>query len=341
MKMIQEYLKEQLYQDLCYKCGQINEVGGLYDGQIELASYIMDDIEKNINKKSIKLKYSNKDFTFSNIYFNNLNVNIEFWNNKFVEANSIIFSNLEENDLYKRYNYDKKNNRLNNIIINISCPNDLIKYYDDIRGRISHELNHGYTYFEIIEDDFKEPNIVPEEYHNKLHEWKDQIYNKISNKLKNPPLKDAERFSYYLIYTLTRYERNAFLSEILSYLFDKNSSFSKAEEIQSKLNKSQQYKLYINETPIILNEIKTNWNKENQQIFKETYNKVYNTNKSFNKIIKLFEFKLEETIKKINKNISKLSKRYINRIILKENVFYDPPYEEISFLHNPYIIEWF
>lgn len=36
MKTIQEYLQEQLYQDLSFNYNIINESGGLYDGQIEL-----------------------------------------------------------------------------------------------------------------------------------------------------------------------------------------------------------------------------------------------------------------------------------------------------------------
>lgn len=39
MKTIQEYLQEQLYQDLSFNYNDINESGGLYDGQIELCTY--------------------------------------------------------------------------------------------------------------------------------------------------------------------------------------------------------------------------------------------------------------------------------------------------------------
>ena len=341
MKTLIDYLQEQLYQDLCYNCNQINENGGLYNGQIELATYIMNDIEKNLNKQSFELNYKSSELNFDNIYFNKLTINIKFWNKKIINAYSIIFNDLEENDLYKRYNYDKNTNKLNNIIISIECNNDLIKFYDTIRGRISHELNHGYSYFEIIKDDFKEPNIIPEEYHNKLHDWSNKIYKKISNNINNPPLEEAKQISYYLLYTLTRYERNAFLSEILSFLFDKNSLFVKAEQIQNKLNSSNQYLLYINEGPKIIKIIKNKWSENQKDQLKEVYNDLYNTNKSYNKIIKLLEFKIQETIKKINYNVNKISKKYINKPIIKENMFFDPPYEEISFLHNPYIIEWF
>lgn len=341
MKTIIDYLQERLYQDLCYNCCQVNETGGLYDGQIELATYIMNDIEKNKDKQKFKLTYNSSELKFNNIFFNTLTVNVNFVHVNFVKAYSSFFNNLEENDLYERYNYDKNTNKLNNVTITINCNNDLIKFYNDIRGRISHELTHAYTYFEIIKDDFKEPNIVPEEYHNKLHKWTNKIYDKISNNIENPLLDEAKRIAYFLIYTLTRYERNAFLSEILSFLFDKESSFSTAEQIQNKLNSSYQYMLYTYEGPEIIEIIKNKWSKNQKQQLKEVYNDIYNTNKSCDKIIKLLDIKIQETIKKINHNVNKLSKKYINRTIIKENTFFDPSYEEISFLHYPYIIEWF
>ena len=46
MKHITSFLKEQQYRDLCYIYQNVNESGGLYDGQIELATHITDDIVK-------------------------------------------------------------------------------------------------------------------------------------------------------------------------------------------------------------------------------------------------------------------------------------------------------
>jgi len=343
MKIIKDYLREQLYQDLCYKCFQVNEAGGLYDGQIELASYIMDDLERHKDKKSIEIKYAAEDLDFENIYFNEMTIYVKFWNRTTIRAYSDIFISPEEKDLFKRYNYDKITNRLYKILIEINCPNDFIKYYDDIRGRISHELNHCYTYFEILKDDFKEPEKVPEEYHNRLHKWANETYSKISENIEHPSFDEAEQISYSLIYTLTRYERNAFLAEILSYLFSKDSSFSKAEEIQSKLDKSNQYKLYAEEGPEIISIIKDKWTDKNKDVLAKAYNNVYGSSKSANKIIKLLEKKIEETIKKIHKNINKLCKRYIDTETIHEGkaMHYDPSFEEISFLHNPYTIEEF
>ena len=40
MKSINEYLEDQLYQDLCYIDTEIDESGGLYEGQLELSTKI-------------------------------------------------------------------------------------------------------------------------------------------------------------------------------------------------------------------------------------------------------------------------------------------------------------
>ena len=139
--------------------------------------------------------------------------------------------------------YDKENNRLDIISIELKCPEQVKDYYDNIRSRISHELNHAYAYWQILKDDFNEINVVPINYHNKLHKWTDKIYNKISTNITNPLNTDAEQICYNLIYTLTRYERNAFLSEIVTYLYDNKSIFKDINNIKNYLNASKQYKV--------------------------------------------------------------------------------------------------
>lgn len=192
-----------------------------------------------------------------------------------------------------------------------------------------------------LKDDLSEAETVPNDYHNELHKWSDSFYYRISKNIRHPSHDEAERFSYYLIYLLTRFERNAFLAEILSYLFDDVDTISSASEIETKLSASYQYKLYTEDVPKILNNIKNDWNADKQQTFVDTYNSVYHSSKSFSKIIKLLELKLEETIKKINKNIKKLCDFYYNRSVLKEGMFFDPGYDEISFFHSPYQVEHF
>lgn len=332
MKTIKEYLQEQLYQDLSFNYNNINESGGLYDGQIELSTYI---VNKIINTNTDKYIFNSNELKFKNIFFNKLYIYVKYYNainhNNNITCSIDIYSNDNKWDEFKKYNYDKNNNRLDIISIELKCPEQVKDYYDNIRSRISHELNHAYTYWQILKDDFNEINIVPDDYHNKLHKWTDKIYNKISTNIVNPLNSDAEQICYNLIYTLTRYERNAFLSEIVTYLYDNKSIFKDINNIKNYLNSSKQYKLYTEEGPKIIDIIKNKWSNDKKQLLSITYNKIYNTNYSINKVIKLLEFKIEETIKKINKNIVTLSKKYIN-----EN-----NQEDIHFIYFPNEIELF
>ena len=63
----------------------------------------------------------------------------------------------------------------------------------------------------------------------------------------------------------------------------------------------------------------------------DAYNKIYNTKYSPNKVIKLLEFKIEETIKKLNKNIDTLCKKYKNSDVN----------ENLSYIYFENEIEWF
>ena len=67
--------------------------------------------------------------------------------------------------------------------------------------------------------------------------------------------------------------------------------------------------------------IKKYWTEDKKKILSDTYNTIYNTKYSSNKVIKLLEFKIEETIKKINKNIEVLCRKYKNSNI-NENMSY-------------------
>ena len=157
MKSIKEYLEDQLYQDLCYIYTEIDESGGLYDGQLELSTKITNDIE---NKLSNTLKYKYNDFNIKNIYFNELDINITYFDATNHTSNVIclidFISSDNKWDDFKKYNFDKETNRLDKITIDLKCPKQVNIYYDNIRSRISHELNHGYVYWQIIKDDFSE-----------------------------------------------------------------------------------------------------------------------------------------------------------------------------------------
>lgn len=124
-----------------------------------------------------------------------------------------------------------------------------------------------------------------------------------------------------MIYSLTRFERNAFLSEIVSFLLDNKDKINSNENIQKLLSQSSQYILYTKTNKEKIEEIKYKWPKYAQQIFANTYNRIYNTNKLFGQIIKIIQFKNDETIKKLNKNIIIICGNHKDDFVLQKNEF--------------------
>ena len=101
------------------------------------------------------------------------------------------------------------------------------------------------VYQDIIHDDFYEhsENIsVPEEYHNRLHEWADKIYDKILKTTGS--FIDVKMICGNLLYSLTTYERNAFLCEINMYLFDNKDKINNKEDLDEVMKDCNQYNIY-------------------------------------------------------------------------------------------------
>ena len=349
MKPIKDFINDNLKEDLFYNLREINEAGGLYIGQIELASFLTDEFEKEIKNsknKEIKKEYFFNELSFKNIFFDKLSIiyHIETYRKDIRgESNFLYYDNTEKDDKFLKFNFNIKTKRLKLISIDIYLSDVFTnETYDKLRGKIVHEFNHAHTYYDIIIDDLKEDNgniIVPDEYNSILHKWKDESYIKIIKDIDNKN-EIAKRWSSLLIYSLTRYERNAFLAEIDSYLFSKHGDKLKSvESIENELSKCNQYNIYKNETFEVLDIIKNQWNDEQKKVLSDLYNKVYNTDKSFKKIMYILKSKNKYTINKLDKNIKTLTLEYKD---IKENT--QVPFEgSLSFFNNPMdkYIEWF
>jgi len=297
-----------------------------FSGQKELVNYICDKILE-LHQKSITLTLDNlSEIKYIN-FFDKVNIFCNFNANslKGISETKYKGNDLDkEKDplkkLYKEYNFNEDTNNLYDFDIYLEIPKNV--NISELKGRISHEINHIYTYWNIVHDDFYEhsDNIkVPEEYHNKLHEWTNNIYNKI--------IRNASSFVNYkfvcgnLLYSLTSYERNAFLCEINMYLFDNKDKINNKEDLDEIMKYCNQYNIYKIETKKILDEIKNDWDKNEKDLLVNTYNEIYKSNKNFNQIYKLLNHKLDITLKKLDKNIDNLSKLYMH---MNENIISYP-----------------
>ena len=348
MKTIKEFILEKFKLDLSYNYREINENGGLYDGQLEFASFLCDDFEtrlKTIRKNILEIEYNGSELKFNNIFFDTLKITYHIENYRktiFGESDFLYYESNKEDNKFLKFNYNNDTKKLKLIKIDIYITNKINnEIYDNLRGRICHELNHCYTYYEIISDDLKEDNdvnIVPNEYNSILHKWSNKSYNKIIKDINNKN-DIAKRWSSLLIYSLTRYERNAFLAEIDSYLFSRRGKqLKQLDSFEIELSKCPQYNIYVDETYKVLYDIKNKWNNEQKQILVDLYNDIYQTNKDFKKIIYILKSKNDYTIKKLNKNIKTLTLEYKD---IKENsVAFEGNLSFYNNLLNDYI-EWF
>lgn len=326
MKNIKEYILEN---------------NGEYNGQNELAEYLANLI---LSKKDedTELKIDGSDLNFECIFFEKLILSYKINND--IKGNIIGFSDSvndgsfeKETDelkkLFKEYNFNDKTQMLYSINIDLEFKENVTK--TNLIGRINHELNHLYTYYKILVDDFKEGSmkiLVPAEYQNSLIKFKNTVYKNIKTNLYHTSNK-SKIISSLLCYSLTRFERNAFLGEIDGYIYDNRINIKTKVDIDNALKKCEAYLLYKEETNKIISTIENEWNDEDKKIFVNTYNNIYNDSKSFNKIIKLFKHKLKITIEKLDKNIDNLYAVYKD---ISEN-YNGFLYEDyiINLLHNP------
>ena len=316
MKNLNQYIIDQLKEELSYDFKEINESGGLYKGQLELSSFLCDDFENKLNStkdNEFELSYEGDKLDFDNIFFDELKIIYHLSNRSNIIGESS-FMYYDDSSKLKEFNYNEVSKRLYLITIDIyigrNFNNDI---YDKLRGRICHELNHCYTYYDIIKDDIKEDENnqinIPKEYNHILHKYYNKAYSKIIKDVENPKDK-FKRIASLLIYTLTRYERNAFLAEIDSYIFSKGSKLKNLDNLEDILKKCNQYNIYKDENFRIIDIIKSDWNNDQKQILVDLYNDIYKTNKSFKRIIYLLSEKNKQTLDKLNRNIKKLIIEY-------------------------------
>lgn len=310
---------------------------GLYNGQIELANYIVEKIKNKIGKFILKLNYNDLKL-YENIFFDELIIDFDInENNDNTLGTSSNNINIKKDNFEERYNYNINSGRLKSINISItSNPNKL----SEIKMKLCHELNHLYTYWNITHDDFNEPqNEHYKEYSNILHEWANNVYSKITEHIYLTKYSNYYKtVSHLIIYSLTRFERNVFLCEILSYLFENRDKLKTDNSYKNILKDCSPYKLYTKEFDVIYNKIKNGWTDEQRNILRDTYNYIYNRNYSINKVLHILYIKNIKTIDKLEKNIIKQIGTFRS---IPKNIKNYAFESSISFKHPIYFLNYF
>ena len=250
----------------------INEKYGTYNGQIEFIKAIAYGLSQDL-KKGNNIKYNIKkedleEAGFENIFFKEININVS--------------NDYSESSFIDKVSFDRKEKLFDSITINISeddAKNNLL-------STLIHELTHAWEeYGRYINDcPVKLSDLTSKN-------------SKYSNLINKKSENDGSQKCKVILYLLTKFEKNAYLSE-LSTVLEKDGL--EIKDYNDALKHFKETDVWINyESALYTIE---NLNKEEQEDFKNYYNKVNSTNLTFNKIQK----KLLNQCKKIFNKISTL-----------------------------------
>ena len=168
----------------------ILEDAGLYKSISQIIKYILDQIKKNPTSKTYVINYFN-DFFIDEI-------KIEFIEEDCDDAKSTIPIFLN----------DKKH--LDSIYIKLYVIRKNLVTYSIIKELLIHEIQHAWEKYNRM---LKNTNTRSDEIF-----FKSELYDKISN------FKDGEnvgsRFVRQVLYLMTGYERNSFISQIYAEIMD-------------------------------------------------------------------------------------------------------------------------
>ena len=262
----------------------ILEQYGKYDGQIELAQELAKNLYNSRPENDEILNFTVNDYDikgFENIFYHKLTI---LW------GNDIKTGYIPQN------NFDSKTQKFKEVKIKIDS------YYHSNENRIfkslMHELLHAW------------------------HDYNSNLFNKdgkIKGKSlitlcseskyyyalrKDKPIKQPELFAKNLMYLLTKFEGNAYSSEIYGELDNYEGEIISWKDAWNIFRNSTTYKsimnLYVN-----LEDIQNKSN-EFKQDFTNYYNKMMNSSLSLNKIQKKLLVKLDNLFDHIMKNCAKI-----------------------------------
>lgn len=252
----------------------INEKYGTYDGEVDfvliLSEYIVKDLQES-DSFSYKLnKEDLEEVGFKNIFFKEIIIKI---------GNSYI-TGFNDNNI----KYDKTGKLFETVIININSKdyND----FDSLTKVLTHELTHAWEeYGRYINNS----ELKLSELTNNSSKYKDYI---ASDSITN-----GEKICKTVLYFLTNFEINAYMSELSTILRKENL---KIKDYNDALEHFKNSDVWTNYSRVLVT--LENLKEEYKEDFKNYYNKINNVSLTYNKIQK----KLLDTCKKVFNKMSTL-----------------------------------
>ena len=265
----------------------ILEDAGLYKNISQIIKSILDEIKKNPTSKTYVINDFN-DFFIDEI-------KIEFIEEDYDDAKSTIPIFLN----------DKKH--LDIIYIKLYVVRKNLVTYSIIKELLIHEIQHAWEKYNRM---LKNSNTRSDKIF-----FKSELYNKISN------FKDGEnvgaRFVRQVLYLMTGYERNSFISQIYAEIMDEE--IDNPNELLKRLKTSNIYNKFIyfnNWVYAYYDNVLTDELIDN--IVNE-YNYIHKTDKNEKEVFKHLSKICDKSINKLEKTLPKMCVKKLNAKFIKES----------------------
>lgn len=290
-KSLEDVLSEHFkisYHMILYSSNRvILEDAGLYKNISQIIKSILNEIKKNPTSKTYVINDFN-DFFIDEI-------KIEFIEEDYDDAKSTIPIFLN----------DKKH--LDSIYIKLYVIRKNLVTYSIIKELLIHEIQHAWEKYNRM---LKNPNTRSDEIF-----FKSELYNKISN------FKDGEnvgaRFVRQVLYLMTEYERNSFISQI--YVEIMGEDIDNPNELLKRLKTSNIYNKFIyfnNWVYAYYDNVLTDELIDN--IVNE-YNYIHKTDKNEKEVFKHLSKICDKSINQLEKILPKMCVKKLNEKFIKES----------------------
>ena len=265
----------------------ILEDAGLYKNISQIIKYILDEIKKNPTSKTYVIN------DFNNFFIDE--IKIEFIEEDCDDAKSTIPIFLN----------DKKH--LDSMYIKLYVVRKNLVTYSIIKELLIHEIQHAWEKYNRM---LKNTNTRSDEIF-----FKSELYDKISNFKDDENV--GERFVRQVLYLMTVYERNSFISQIYAEIMDED--IDNPNELLKRLKTSNIYNKFIyfnNWVYAYYDNVLTDELIDN--IVNE-YNYIHKTDKNEKEVFKHLLKICDKSINQLEKTLPKICVKKLNEKFIKES----------------------
>ena len=268
----------------------LNEKYGTYDSEVDfvisLSKYILDDLKESDSFSYTIKKEDLEEAGFYNIFFKEITIKV---------------GNSYTTGFINTVKYDEKSRLFESILITIN--NKEYNDFDNLLKVLTHELTHAWEEYGryINNSELKLSDLS-----NKESSYVENVFKKPDN--------DGEKICKTILYFLTNFEINAYISE-LSTVLEKEGL--EIKDYNDALNHFKKTDIWINYSKIL--DIIENLDEKYKEDFKNYYNRINKTSLTFNKIQKKLLDKCKKVFNKISTLIPKIYYEWYTKNEIKES----------------------